>query len=112
MPTLLINEQPIELSPSLINVVGLEGAVVIQQLHTWLENPKIGETHDDRKWVRNSLREWSTHFLPFWKPSKISRIILKLERDGFIVSRADINDRVEDRTKWYTINYTQLEVTQ
>lgn len=109
MSNLLINESPIAFLPTLAIHVGVDGALVLQQIHYWITNPKVGRTADERKWVRNSLNEWRRDNFPFWSESKISRVLTKLEEDGFIISRDDLNRHGYDRTKWYTIHYGNLQ---
>jgi hypothetical protein len=109
MSHLLINEPPIAFLPSLAVQVGVDAALVLQQIHYWLSNPKIGKTADGQKWVRNTLAEWQQDNFPFWSESKISRILSKLESDGFISSRDDLNHHGYDRTKWYTVHYGNLQ---
>jgi hypothetical protein len=105
----LIDEPPIAFLPTLAKIAGVDGALVLQQIHFWLIQPKIGRMVDDAKWVRNSLEEWQRDNFPFWSKSKISRIITKLEDMNLIVSRDDLNRHGYDRTKWYTIHYGNLQ---
>jgi len=86
--------------------IGVNEAIFLQQLHYWLKNKKIGKYDDkDRKWVKNSLREWQSDNFPFWSDRTIKRIILKLRRENLISTRTDLNPKKTDRTTWYSINY-------
>lgn len=105
----LIDEPPIAFLPTLAKIAGVDGALVLQQIHFWLIQPKIGRMADDAKWVRNSLEEWQRDNFPFWSKSKISRVITKLEDLKLIVSRDDLNRHGYDRTKWYSIDYGNLQ---
>ena len=67
--------------------VGVDGALVLQQVHYWISNPKIGRVSDGRRWVRNSIEEWKRDNFPFWSNSKISRVITKLEAIDLLDSR-------------------------
>jgi len=58
MSKLLINEHPLIVLPSLAEEVGINEAIVLQQLHYWLDNPKVGKLWRGKSWVRNSVREW------------------------------------------------------
>ncbi len=109
MSKLLINEPIIAFQPSLAKMVGVDGALVLQQIHYWISNPKIGRKHEGKKWVRNSIDDWCRDNFFFWNRSKVSRVLVKLEDDGFISSRSDLNTYGPDRTKWYTVNYDCLE---
>ena len=40
MSKLLINEQPLQVLPSLAEAIGLNQAIALQQVHYWLENAR------------------------------------------------------------------------
>jgi hypothetical protein len=108
MSKLLINEPPLQLLPSLAMYVGLNEAIILQQLHYWALNPKMGKMDGERKWIRNSAREWRESNFPFWSEKTIAKILKRLERKKFIDSRNDFNTHGYDRTKWYSLNYKNL----
>lgn len=102
---LLIDEQPLQVLPGLAVAIGLNEAIVLQQIHYWLSpNRKGGEFHEGRKWVYNTYETWQENF-PFWSVDTIKRTILKLEKVGVIEATDEFNKDTRDRTKWYTINY-------
>ena len=109
MSKLLINEYPLQVLPTLATYIGLNEAIVLQQIHYWLNNPKVGTEKDGRKWVRNSLDEWIDDNFPFWDKSTLRRALANLKSDGFIADRSDLNRMKIDRTLWYTINYQSIE---
>jgi len=102
---LLLDEYPLIILPQLACRIGLQEAVILQQLHYWLlrsTNKQCG-----KKWVYKSYDEWHQEF-PFWSSSTIRRIITGLEKQGLINSGV-FNQYQIDRTKWYTIDYEELE---
>jgi hypothetical protein len=106
--SVLIAEQAIYLLPSLAICVGDREAMFLQQLQFWLNNKKIGKEIDGRKWIFNTTEEWLRDNFPFWTRDRLARIITNLVEDGIVLRRSDLNQRVADRTWWYTINYNKL----
>jgi hypothetical protein len=105
---LLIHEPPLQVLPSLANLIGLNEAIVLQQVHFWHENDKTGLLHDGYKWSYNTYEQWRDSNFPFWSVSTIQRIFLTLEEKGLIVT-SQINKTNYDRTKYYRIDYDKLE---
>jgi len=102
---LLINEPPLTVSPTLATILGLEEAIVIQQLHYWLGNIKnAGRVENGEKWVYNTYEEWQEGNFPFWSVDKIQRLFLKLEKQGVVIS-AQLDAKSRDMKKFYRINY-------
>jgi uncharacterized phage protein (TIGR02220 family) len=105
MSKLLISEGPVMIIPSLAVKIGLNEAVVLQQIHYWVTS----STHliEGRKWIFNTYKEWQKQ-LPFWSESTIKRTIHSLEDQGFLISE-NWNQSKMDKTKWYTIDYQRVE---
>jgi len=105
MSRLLINESPVMIIPSLAAKIGVNEAVVLQQIHYWLgiSKHKIAE----RTWVYNTYEEWQKQ-LPFWSVSTIKRSIRSLEMLGLLLSN-NFNEMKMDKTKWYSIDYEKLQ---
>lgn len=101
---LLIDEPPLQVLPSLAKEVGLNDAIVIQQVHYWLKQSK--NVHDGKTWIYNSYKEWKEQF-PFWPLVTIQRIFKRLEDNGYLIV-GNYNKHPFDRTKWYRIDYTKL----
>lgn len=99
---LLINEEPLQVIPTLAVAIGLNEAIALQQLHYWLRKSK--NIRDDRKWVYNSYAEWAENF-PFWSERTIQRAFLKLEELKLIIVDTPGG---RDRRKWYTIDYDRV----
>lgn len=105
MSKLLINEQPLVVLPSLAEKIGLNEAIMLQQIHFWLTRKP--HEKDGRQWIYNTYAEWATQF-PFWSESTIKRTIRSLEKKGLIIT-GNYNKVKIDKTKWYTIDYEKLE---
>lgn len=104
---LLINEPALQVLPTLAKLIGLEEAIILQQLHYWLNNPKVqGREEDGQKWIFNTYQEWHENF-PFWTADKIQRIFLNLEKAGLVIS-ARLDAKKHDQTKFYRLNYDAL----
>ncbi|MGT3245325.1 hypothetical protein ACVSUJ_23010 [Yersinia enterocolitica] len=104
MRGLLISESPLQVLPSLACVAGLNEAIILQQIHYWLNMSQ--HFYDGRRWVYNSLSGWAEQF-PFWSESTLKRAIANLEKQKLVIS-GNYNRDSRDRTKWYTINYALL----
>jgi hypothetical protein len=104
MATMLFDEPPLVVSPTLACAIGLHEAIVLQQMHYWLSHSKF--VHDDRHWVYNTYEDWAKQF-PFWKPETIRKIIAKLRGDG-LIDIAKLSDNPWDKTNYYAINYAVL----
>lgn len=104
---LLINEPALQVLPSLAKSIGLEEAIILQQLHYWLNNSKVeGRIENGEKWIYNSYQEWQDNF-PFWSVQQIQRIFLNLEKGGVVIS-AKFDAKKHDQTKFYRIDYDAL----
>jgi chorismate mutase len=100
--SLLINEDPLQVCPSLAKAVGLNEAIVLQQLHYWLK--RSSNERAGRKWVFNDYDDWSAQF-PFWSTRTIQRIFLTLEKLGVVIADQPSG---QDRRKWYALDYDKL----
>jgi hypothetical protein len=110
MTKLLIQESPLTFQPSLAVAIGLNEAIVLQQVHYWLANSKNkGYEQDGYKWVYNTYAEWRETNFPFWSENTIQRTFANLEEAGLVVSIQPMKSKY-DRTKYYRIDYPKLEV--
>lgn len=112
--SLLYNEPPIAVSPTLAKELGLNAAVFLQQLHYWVEQKKQhGSRYQDSFkdgyfWVYNTISEWLEQ-LPFLgSKSTFKRMIYDLQEKGVLVI-GNYNKFDNDHTSWYRINYLRLE---
>lgn len=105
MNNLLIDDYPILVLPKLATEIGLNEAIVLQQIHYWIN--KSNHIHDNKRWIYNSYKEWEQHF-PFWSNATIRRTISSLEKQELVLV-GNYNKAGFDKTKWYSINYSKLE---
>lgn len=101
---LLIDEYPLIIIPSLAKKIGLNEAILLQQIHFWIGKKK--HYKDGHYWVYNTYDEWLNQF-PFWSKSTIRRAINSLEKKELLIT-GNYNKLQIDNTKWYTINYDTL----
>ena len=105
MSNLLIDDYPILVLPKLATEIGLNEAIVLQQMHYWLK--KSNHNYDGRRWIYNSFPEWQKHFA-FWSVMTIKRAVYSLEKQNLLYV-GNYNKAKFDKTKWYSINYEKLE---
>lgn len=105
MSSLLIDDYPILVLPKLATEIGLNEAIILQQMHYWIN--KSNHIHDNKRWIYNSYKEWEQHF-PFWSNATIRRTISSLEKQELVLV-GNYNKAGFDKTKWYSINYSKLE---
>lgn len=110
MSKLLIQESPLTFQPSLAVAIGINEAIVLQQVHYWINNSKNkGYEQDGFKWVYNTYAEWKETNFPFWSENTIQRTFASLEEKGLIVSIQPMRGKY-DRTKYYRIDHTKMEL--
>ena len=101
--SLLFIERPLVVNPRLAAAIGLNEAIVLQQLHYWISATASGVDHDGAKWVYNTIEQWQEQF-PFWSVDTIKRTLSALKNAGLIrVER--LNKRKHDQTNFYSIRY-------
>lgn len=112
MSRLLIDEYPMMVLPSLSNKIGLEAAIVLQQINYWLrlnqEAERTDTFRDGHWWILNTIEEWQAKQFTWWSVSTVKRILSSLENMGLVIS-GRFNKNPYDHTKAYTINYTAVE---
>ena len=101
MSRLLIDEPPLQVLPSLAREIGLNEAIMLQQMHYWLI--KSSHEFEGVKWVYKTLEDWQTEF-PFWSAMTIRRTLTNLEKQK-VIRIGNFNKKKFDKTKWYTIEY-------
>lgn len=113
---LLAKEQPIVISRELAKLIGLNEAIVLQQIEYWINTKEKSDnknlrTHaqgyvDGYYWTYNTVSEWTEEF-PFWSYDTVKRTLKKL-RDNNLVVTGVFNDKNYDRTLWYRVNHEKL----
>ena len=104
---LLIHEPPLQVLPSLAEKIGLNEAIVLQQIHYWLNPAHNKNFINGRHWVYNSYEEWQKQF-PFWSKDTLKRAMTSLEKRSLIITEKFNEDKFDHR-KWYSINYEVLQ---
>lgn len=104
MANIFYNEHPLVVNPALAKLVGLNEAIILQQLHYWIS--KNINIRDGKSWVYNTIKEWAEQF-PFWNERTIRRVLDKLIKDGIVLA-GNYNEKSFDRTKWYSIDYDAI----
>lgn len=105
---LLFSSQPLVINPELALKIGLNEAIVLQQLHYWVQKSK--HDHDGKIWAYNTIKDWQLQF-PFFSINTVRRTFENLIKEGLVV-KGCFNKLKMDKTAWYTIDYMQLVLLQ
>nr|WP_196758901.1 hypothetical protein [Streptobacillus moniliformis] len=110
MSMYLFEEQPIVANKTLAREIGLNEALILQQINYWIEiNKKSGKNyHDGKYWTYNSIRAWQENDFDYMSFDTVKRTFSKLEKAGYLLI-SNYNKDPRDKTKWYTINNDKLE---
>ena len=112
MSKLLIDDNPVMVLPKLATAIGLNEAIVLQQIHYWLTTyknaNKQGHFNDGAWWVYNTKQEWVSNF-PWWSENTIWRALTYLRDTGLVQTTSKYNKKGYDRTLWYTIDYEAVK---
>jgi hypothetical protein len=112
MSHLLIDERPMMALPSLANKIGIDNAIVLQQINYWIKlHEESGNEHCfhlGRWWVFNTIEQWQERQFTWWSVETVKRIISTLEKMGLLVSDT-FNVKACDRKKWYTIDQDTVD---
>lgn len=95
----LFDTPPIMFTRELALSVGLNKAIVLQQLQTLTEEE--GEVKNGHKWVCKSYHEWQEVF-PFWSVRTLQNIFTDLEQQGLVISGQ------LSKTKWYRVDREEV----
>lgn len=109
MSKLLLDDYPLVILPLLAKEIGLNEAVVLQQVHYWLTNAHLGKFDNGVHWIKNSIPAWQRDNFPFFSVDTVKRTLANLREAGFLQVRNDLNRNHTDRTLWYTIDYAKLQ---
>ena len=92
----------------LASAVGIEGAILIETLHSLIKKNIANNTHSykGKYWTNNSARSFQD-LLPYMNKSKISRELNLLKNMGFI-EIDNFNKNAHDRTLWYSLTENSL----
>ena len=104
--SLLFAERPLVINTQLAMKIGLNEAIVLQQLHYWLRDTNSGMECDGVRWIYNTTEQWLEQF-PFWSESTLKRAFASLKTLGLLRCEK-LNKSKRDMTNFYTINYLSL----
>ena len=84
---LLILDRPLIILPKLAVVIGLNEAIVLQQMYYLCGVDKCGKVlADGNKYIFNTYETWRSSYFPFLSVATIQRVFSSLEESGYIVS--------------------------
>jgi len=106
MKTLLIDDYPIIVLPALAQKIGLNEAILLQQIHYWLNRSKTEAFGE--KWVYNTYEDWEQQ-MPFLSARTIRRASDKLRKMGLVKTAKHITGNKFDHVTFYTIHYPAVE---
>ncbi len=92
--SLLIAEPPLQVLPRLAQQVGLNEAIILQQVY-WRE------ARSEDGWVRRTYSEWAKYDFPFWSARTVERVFGRLREKGVLTVEEDPGT---DRTLRYKVN--------
>lgn len=110
MSRLLIDEEPLLILPKLATAIGLNEAIILQQVHYWTAsvNKKADKNYvNGYYWTYNTYEDWQDQFT-FWSRNTIIRAIDSLRKKKLLVVE-NHNKLKADKTLWYRINYEELD---
>lgn len=110
MSKLLLNEHPLLVLPSLAKALdSSDRAIILQQIHYWISDPRA-PLYNFRRWHYATYAEWLEQF-PWLSKVTLGRHMRWLQEQKLILCEQP-KTHEGDRTKWYTINYDQLELLE
>lgn len=102
MSNLLLDERPLVIIPSLARLIGLNEAIVLQQLHhnlNYIDSRAIDI--DGRRWCKAGLAYWCEQ-VPIFSEATIKRAFASLREKGLVLTQRGREESV------YTIQYDRL----
>jgi hypothetical protein len=104
MSNLLFDEYPLIIIPSLAQRIGLGEAIILQQIHYWIQRKQRDD--DGFHWVYNTIQEWQKQF-PFWSENTIAGYLKNLRDSGIVIAEMKSKNTF-DKTLYYRIDYEML----
>lgn len=111
MSSLLFDKDDILLvNRRLAAIVGLNEAIVLQQIDYWVKKKRGGVEHQGCRWVFNSLDSWHAQF-PFWSKDTVKRALAALKTRGLIRVQK-LAEAARDQTNYYTVDYKAVTLLE
>jgi hypothetical protein len=104
---LLVGGRRLLLLPRLVELLGLNEAIVLQQVRYYLEDERQPRLAHGQRWVRAPIGRWQNRDFPFWTTRTIERTFASLVAQGLIIAR-QLDLVTGDATNSYTIDWTNL----
>lgn len=106
--SLLINESPLQVLPSLAVALGnINEAIILQQIQCLLKDPKSGRVDKNgQKYIRSTFEEWHGQF-PWLSVRSIKERFKSLKDKGIVIAK-NFSEGGFSRTLWYSINYDKF----
>jgi hypothetical protein len=109
---LLLDESPLVFQPTMAEYLGLNEAIVLQQLFYFMNVSKNSEdpykNRLDRWWTYNSYEEWKQNCFPFWSTKTVERTFRGLVDLGIVMVGRFSRNKYDQRN-WYTIDRARLD---
>lgn len=110
MSVWLMDEQPVVVDRGLARIIGFSEAVVITQLHQWIEyNRKHKKNYKDGYyWTYGSMGKMHEEYFDILGSVRtVRRVFKKLEKNGYLIVD-NYNKLNFDKTSWYRVNYEKF----
>lgn len=102
----LFDKHPIVVDTKIATALGLNEAIVLQQLNYWLHSKSAKEING-KYWVYNTFDNWQKDNFPFWSVKTIKRTMGSLRKSGIVLTD-NFNKAGFDKTRWYSIDEKKL----
>lgn len=99
------NDNLLIVSPVLSKAIGVKEAMVLNQLHYWLDKGK--KVYKGKVWVYKTYENWAKQDFTFWKAEQVKYIFTKLRKLGLVLVEKLADNRY-NRVNYYSINYEKL----
>jgi hypothetical protein len=107
---LLIDDHPLVVIPRLAVLIGLDEAIVLQQVRYWLSDARNPRVHEGRRWVRFTHQEWATQIPRSLRT--LGTVFRQLEARGLLVATTVLNTVRGDQTRGYAIDFGILSALE
>ncbi|MBW4617451.1 MAG: hypothetical protein KME21_30405 [Desmonostoc vinosum HA7617-LM4] len=104
---LITPESPLLVPPLLASEIGLEEAVILQQIHYYCQISKHIKA-DGRRWFWKTLNDWG-QTLPFLKISAIRRAIANLKDNFKLIDVCRHSEKTWYQANWFTVNVENVQ---
>ena len=105
--TLLVDEQPLSVIPTLAKQIGLHESIILQQIHCWLAVPENISFFYGLFWL-NSVHERCISCFHMWDKRKIQHLLQLLEDQDYLI----FLHKGKSGQDYVTIDYSVLPIAQ